>query len=65
MQILRIELSTQRGDQLAALIVDGTFAAEMIVMLGNLAQSLGRHIPAARHIFKKRENVFRSLRSSK
>ncbi len=55
---------SQRSDQLAALIVDRAFAAEVVVMLGDLEQAVARDVPATRDVLKEREDVFGSLGST-
>src|SRR6516162_4835392 len=45
-------------DQRAVLVVDGTTAVEMVVMLGHLEQPFARYISAAQHILQKRNDVF-------
>ena len=59
-----LQLCFQRGDQFPALIIDGTDASEMVVVLGDFQQSFAGHIPAAKHVFQKGDYVVRAFRAT-
>ncbi len=54
----QIELLPERRDQFPILGVDGTFAAEVIIVFGDLQHSLTRNVTPSQNIFEKRDNVF-------
>src|SRR5271157_1608729 len=58
------ELGTQGVDQLAHLSVDRTGTPAMIIMLGHLEQTLARDVPATRHVFQKRNDIFLLFRTA-
>src|ERR1700682_4276965 len=51
-------------DQSTILIVDGTLAAKMMIVVGHFEHALARYIPAAQNIFEKRHHIVRPLRSA-
>src|SRR5690242_9939045 len=54
----------ERGDQYAVLFVDGTLAAEVMVVLCNFEHPLARNIAPAQHVFEERNDVVRLLRTA-
>ena len=60
-----IQLTAQRGDQIAAMIVDRATATEVMVARRDFQQAFLRDVPAASHILQKRYNVFLLFRPSK
>ena len=58
------EFTPQCGNEFAALLVNGTDSAEMIIVLGDCKQPLTGNVPPLRHIFKERHDVVGALGSS-
>src|SRR5262245_43811867 len=52
------ELAGECGDQGTVLVVDGGFSVEMIVVLGDLEQTLARGVPAAEDVLEEWDYVF-------
>ncbi len=48
----------QRRHQRAILIVDGTAAVEVVIVLGHFEHPLPRNVAAAQHVFQKRNHLF-------
>ena len=58
------EFFFERRDQFADLLVDGTLAIEVIIMLRDRQQTLVRNIPSAQHIFEKGNDVIAGFRAA-
>ena len=55
------EFRGQCGDQFARLLVDGTLAVEMVVVLGDGEHALARDIASAQHVFEERNDIVVTL----
>ena len=58
------QLRPQGLDQLADLPVDRAGTPEMVVVLGDLQQSLPRNVPAPCHVLEERQDVLMPLGST-
>ncbi len=54
----------QRGDQVPALLINGTAPVEVVVVFGHFEQALARNVAAAEYIFQEGNDVFGVLRSA-
>ena len=59
---VRIEIRTQSLDEIAALIVERTLSAEVIIMFSDFEKTFARNVFAARDILEKRKDIFRTFR---
>jgi hypothetical protein len=52
------EFVLERGNQLAGLLVDGTLAAEMIIVFGDGEHALAGNVSSAQNIFEEWDYIF-------
>jgi hypothetical protein len=59
------QLGFEQANQLAHLLIDGAYAAEVIVMFGDFEHAVARHVPPAQDILKEGDDIGGLLRPAK
>src|SRR5580704_16398694 len=58
------EFVLESGDQFAGLLVDGAFATEMVVVLGDGQHTFARNVSAAQYVFEEGDDIVLGFRAA-